>query len=65
LRLRSAKAGRIHHARRDKGVNERVGVAIYKWPEKLVIVNQIPRNLLGKVQKSLLKEILLRKLKEQ
>ena len=27
------------------------GVAFYKWPEKLVIVNQIPRNLLGKVQK--------------
>ena len=41
------------------------GVAIYKWPEKLVIVDQIPRNPLGKVQKSLLKEILLRELKEQ
>ena len=41
------------------------GIAIYKWPEKLVIVDQIPRNPLGKVQKSLLKEILLRELKEQ
>ena len=41
------------------------GVAIYKWPEKLVIVDQIPRNPLGKVQKSLLKEMLLRELKEQ
>jgi non-ribosomal peptide synthetase component E (peptide arylation enzyme) len=32
------------------------GVAIYKWPERLMIVDQIPRNPLGKVQKALLKE---------
>jgi acyl-CoA synthetase (AMP-forming)/AMP-acid ligase II len=31
-------------------------VAIYKWPEKLVIVDQIPRNPVGKVQKAILKE---------
>jgi len=39
-------------------------VAIYKWPEMLVIVDQIPRNPVGKVQKALLKEM-LKKIKEE
>jgi acyl-CoA synthetase (AMP-forming)/AMP-acid ligase II len=37
----------------DKYVSEEV--AIYKWPERLMIVDQIPRTPLGKVQKALLK----------
>ncbi|MGC8621679.1 MAG: class I adenylate-forming enzyme family protein [Caldisphaera sp.] len=31
-------------------------VAVYKWPEKLVVVDQIPRNPLGKAQKNILRD---------
>jgi len=35
-------------------------VAVFKWPEKLVIVNQLPRNPLGKVLRGELKEMVER-----
>ena len=38
------------------------GVAIYKLPEKLVIVDKIPRNPVGKILKSLLREELKKEL---
>ncbi len=41
------------------------GVAIYKLPERLEIVDRIPRNPVGKILKSELEKLLVEKLKKE
>ncbi|MDL1966451.1 MAG: (2,3-dihydroxybenzoyl)adenylate synthase, partial [Candidatus Desulfofervidus auxilii] len=41
------------------------GVAVYKLPERMEIIDEIPRNPVGKILKSRLREDIKKKLKEQ
>jgi acyl-CoA synthetase (AMP-forming)/AMP-acid ligase II len=41
-------------------LRERESVAAYKWPERLVLVDALPRNPVGKVLKRVLRETVLR-----
>jgi len=40
------------------------GVAVYKLPERMEIIDEIPRNPVGKILKSRLREDIKKKLKE-
>ncbi|MEM3795310.1 MAG: class I adenylate-forming enzyme family protein [Thermoprotei archaeon] len=44
---------------------EQTGVAIYKWPEVIIPIQEIPRNPVGKVQKTLLRQELSKRLKSE
>ncbi|MBO8181047.1 MAG: acyl--CoA ligase [Archaeoglobus sp.] len=43
---------------------EENGVAIYKWPEAVVVVDEIPRNPVGKVLKSRLRKEIVERMRE-
>jgi len=43
---------------------EENGVAIYKWPEIVVVVDEIPRNPVGKVLKSRLRKEIVERVKK-
>ncbi len=42
---------------------EESGVAVYKWPEVVVVVDEIPRNPVGKVLKSRLRKEIVERMK--
>jgi len=47
-----------------KGLMENGGVAIYKWPERIEIIKEIPRNPVGKALKTILRKELKEKLEK-
>ena len=48
-----------------KGFMESAGVAIYKWPERIEVIKEIPRNPVGKVLKTNLRKELKEKLEKE